>query len=201
MRSLIVFLVSLAITVPGFATVDPDPDQIGIYFDTNADVTCIDVLPSTPFWAYLIITNPSSPEILAIEFSLCVEVVGGSPGMLFRLSVVWENDNIGDPVLTDWCNEGVARGWAVPIVPQENNALLVRFQYMLLADMGLNFYLGAFSTQTIEDGLPAYLGTGDVVLPLGVSSGNTGLPVASVNGCNAVPVKDSTFGGLKCLFR
>jgi hypothetical protein len=201
MRFLIVVLVLVVSVIPGFATVDPDPDQIGLYFDTNADVTCIDVLPSTPFWAYLVISNPSSPEVWGVEFSLCVEVIGGSPSLLFRLSEDWEIDDVSQPVVIDWCNDGAIRGWASPILPQDNNALIVSFQYMLLAEMGLNFYLGAVSTQAIEDGLPAYLGTGDVVLPLGVSSGNTGLPVASVNGCNAVPVEGSTFGGLKCLFR
>ena len=72
---------------------------------------------------------------------------------------------------------------------------------MLLAPMGLNFYLGPYSVQSVEDGLPAYVGIGNVIYPLGVSSGDPGLPVASVNGCNAVTVEGTTFGGVKCLFR
>ena len=200
MRFLIVTLILVGSVVPGFATVDPDPDQIGIYFDTNADVTCIDVPPSVPFWAYVVITNPSS-EILGVEFSLCIEYIGGYESMLFLLSDEWWFGPRIQPVELDWCPGGVIMGWGTPLIPQEANAVVVGLRYMLLSDMGLQFYLGPVFPPSIEDGLPAYLGTGNVVLPLGVSSGDPGLPVASVNGCNAVTVEGTTFGRMKCLFR
>ena len=200
MRLLIIVLVLIVSVAPSFATVDPDPDQVGIYFDSNADVTCIDVPPSVPFWAYVVITNPSSAEVHGVEFSLCVEYVGGIEGMLFRLTEEWWFDPIIYPVEFNWCSDGIVFG-GTPLLPQGVNAVVVRLQYLLLAPMGLNFYLGAHPSQSIEDGLPAYLGTGGVVLPLGVSSGDPSLPVASVNGCNAVTVEGTTFGGMKCLFR
>ena len=201
MRLIIVALILLTNVNPSIATIDPDPDQIGIYFDSEANVACIDQPPSTPFWAYLIITSPSSTEVQGVEFSLCAEVEGGNTGLLFRLATVWENDPIGDPVVTDWCTEGVVKNWAVPIVPQGGIALLARFQYMILADVGVNFYLGPNSDQSIPDGLPSYRGFEGIVLSLGVSSGDPSLPVASVNGCNAVNLNLSTFGSLKCLYR
>ena len=201
MRFLIVVLVSVVSVIPSFATVDPDPDQIGIYFDMNADVSCIDVPASVPFSAHVVITNPSSTEIRDAEFSLCVETIGGSEDMLFKLSEHWWFGFIVGPPEWDMCTDGVYVGGGDPLLPQGVNAVVVSFQYMQLVEMGLNFYLSAAPNQSIEDGLPAYVGTGDVVIPLGISSGDPGLPVASVNGCNAVPIEGSTFGGLKCLYR
>jgi hypothetical protein len=201
MKPLIAFLLSLILALPAFATVDPDPDQIGVYFDTDADLTCIDVPPSTPFWAYLIVTRPTSPEVHGIEFSLCEEVEDGYQGMLFRLSAVWTNGGINPPFPIDWCNEAVAHGFAGPVLPVQGNAVLVSMQYMLLAPVSLDFYLGPYPVQSIEDGLPAYLGADHEIISLGVSSGDPDLPVASVNGCNAIPVESRSLGDIKANFR
>ena len=201
MRFLIVSLLSLVLVVPGLATVDPDPNQMGVYFDSNADVTCIDVPANYPFWAHVVITNPSSAEIWSVEFSLCVETIGGGEDMLFKLSEQWSFGYVIGPPESDMCTDGIYQGGGDPLLPQGVNAVVASFLYMQLVEMGINFYLGAVPIQAIEDGLPAYVGTGDAVIPLGVSSGDPGLPVASVNGCSAVRVEGSTFGGLKCLFR
>lgn len=31
------------------ATIDPDPDQLGVYFDLEADENCLSVVPACPF--------------------------------------------------------------------------------------------------------------------------------------------------------
>ncbi|MCP4144451.1 MAG: hypothetical protein GY752_04110 [bacterium] len=202
MRLLIVALVLLVGALPGFATVDPDPDQIGIYFDYNADVTCIDTVPFLPFWAYVMVTNPTNPEIWGVEFSLCVEVFGGTEDMLIRLSEQWEGGSSSIPPFDiDWCADGVMQGFAYPVLPQSGNTLMVSLQYMLVSDIAVNFYLGPAANQSIPDGLPAYLGPGGLVHPLGISSGSPDLPVASVNCCFVVDSELTTFGKLKCLYR
>ena len=202
MKPLITILLSLILALPAFATVDPDPDQIGVYFDDNADLHCLDVPPSTPFWAHVFITRPTSPEVLAVEFSLCEVVEPGLEGMVFLLSTIWAGGGIIiTPVVTDWCNDGVSYGFPVSLVPQQENLLLVSFQYMLLAPMTLEFKLGPHPLPSIADGLPAYLGAGNEIIPLGVSSGDPDLPVASVNGCNVIPVESRSWGGIKANFR
>lgn len=202
MTSLSVFLLLLILALPSFAVVDPDPDQIGVYFDENADITCIDMAPSTPFWVYVIITRPTSPEIHGVEFSFCPAVEPGYEGMVFRLNAMWAGGGIDiTPVIIDLCSDGAIRGFVVPIVPQQDNALVLSLQYMLLAPMTLDFHLGPFPAPTFDNGLPAYKGAGDEIIPLGVSSGDPDLPVASVNGCNAVPVENANFGEVKALFR
>jgi len=202
MRLVNIALIILLGALPGLATVDPDSDQIGIYFDYNADVTCIDMPLFLPFWAYVIVTNPTSPEIWGIEFSLCVEIFDGNEDMLLRLSEQWEGGSSSIPPFDiDWCADGVMQGFAYPVLPQSGNTLMVSIQYMLVSDIAVDFYLGPVSNQSIPDGLPAYLEPGGLLHPLGISSGSSALPVASVNCCNVVPAESTTFGKLKCLYR
>lgn len=192
----------LACGIPSSATVNPDPDEIGLYFDINADTVCRSVAPNVPFYAYLIITNPSSAEVRGIEFSMCTEITGGSESQLFKLSEVWSSGFIDPAVVYDWCLDGRAIGFFDPVPQTGANVVLVRLQYMILVDMGVKFYLGPHPVETIADGLPAYLGLGDAVVPLRVSSSTPGLPVAAVNGdCDVVSVESRTFSGLKCLYR
>jgi len=204
-NSVVVFLTVLFVVIggtPSNATVNPDSDEIGVYFDTNADTVCMSVAPSIPFSAYLIITNPSSAEVWGIEFSMCTEFIGGDESLLFRLSEVWSAGFIDHPVEWDWCLDGRAIGFYEPVPQVGENVVLVQLQFMLLAEMGVEFYIGPHPVETIEDGLPAYEGVGGVVLPLGISSGDPNLPVAAVNGeCNVVSVESKTFSGLKCLYR
>jgi hypothetical protein len=206
MRNVLILLlvVSAFVIHTGSATgtVNPHPDEIGLYFDTNADTACTTVAPNTPFFAYLIITNPSAEEIWGIEFNLCTEIVGGHEGHLFKLSEVWSAGFLDLGVVYDWCLDGRVVGFFEPVPRVGDNVILVQLQYMLLDNISIEFFLGPHPVETIEDGLPAYADGNDVVLPLHVSSGDPNLPVAAVNGqCNVVPVETKTFSGLKCLYR
>ena len=197
----VAFLVFLAGT-PGYSTLNPDPDEIGIYFDTGADAVCLTTAPNVPFFAYLIITKPSADEIWAIEFSMCTEIIGGDENLLFRLSEIWSAGFVDHGVVFDWCLDGRVIGFYEPVPWVGDNVILVQLQYMLLADIGVEFFLGPYPVETIEDGLPAYADENEVVVPLRISSGDPSLPVAAVNGqCNVVSVETKTFSGLKCLYR
>ena len=205
MRNLYIGFLVVSVTFihtgPATGTVNPHPDEIGLYFDTNADTVCNTVAPYIPFIAYLIITNPSADEVWGIEFSLCTEIPGGHEGALFKLGEVW-SAGFFDFGMFDWCLDGRAVGFNEPVPQVGENVVLVQLQYMLLANISIEFFLGPHPVEYIEDGLPAYLDGNGVVLPLHVSSGYPGLPVAAVNGqCSVVPVETKTFSGLKCLYR
>lgn len=196
----VAILVFLAGT-PAYATLNPDPDELGIYFDTSADTVCLTVEPLVPFFAYLVITNPTAEEIWAIEFSLCTEVEGGNNSFLFLLNETWYA-GFGDIWPLDWCLDGRVIGFGEPVPWVGENVVLAQLQYLLLADLGVEFFLGPHPVETIEDGLPAYMDGNNVIVPLGVSGGDPSLPVAAVNGpCDVVPVEAKTFSGLKCLYR
>ena len=184
------------------ATVNPDPDEIGVYFDLSADTVCITGGPTSVVIAYIIITNPSASEVWGIEFSLCTSVAGGDENLFQLVNESWYSSFISLPVETDWCLEG-RRIWFNDPVPQvEENVVLVQLLYMRLDDIGVEFYIRPHPVETIENGLPAYMDAAGAYIPLGVSSGDPSLPVAAVAGeCNVVSVETKTFSGLKCLYR
>jgi hypothetical protein len=185
---------------PAAATIDPDADQLGVYFDLEADENCLTVVPSLPFFAYVTITNPSAAEIHGLEFGYHLEVPEGSEGLLFRLANFCPGEcfdwNNTDPLDGDY-----VVGLASPIPGAGADVIFITWQFMLLAPMTIDFYLGPAVVQSLPDGLPAYE-IGGSILPLGVSSGDVNLPVASVNGdCRAVAVTDASWGHVKSLYR
>lgn len=185
-----------------FATVDPDPDGIGIYFDTEATSVCATVTPAVPFSVYLVITNPTAAEVWGIEFTMCAEVVGGHQSHLFRLGDTWYTRFIDLGLVYDWCTDGRVVSFLEPAPRVGDQVVLVGVQYMLLADVGVDFFLGPHPAESVADGLPAYLDGNGTVVPLDVSSGDPRLPVAQVGGdCSVVPVATSTFGRLKATYR
>ena len=81
-------------------------DHIGIYFDTNADVYCMDPPQPAYYTAYVTIIDPSSPEILGVEFRLG----GGGTGMgSFWSGAQW----LADTSTTPSYDEGYTTGYHV----------------------------------------------------------------------------------------
>jgi hypothetical protein len=74
MKKLVVLLLASLVATSAFAVLDPDPDMMGIYFDTNADNNCLTSPSGVPFSAYLILTNTTAPAINAYELGLTVVV-------------------------------------------------------------------------------------------------------------------------------
>jgi len=192
-------LVNVGISVAG---VYPDPDRIGIYFDTNADMNSMIVGASVPFSAYVVITHPTS-GVWGSEFSFCAVVPEGEETFLFKLFEEWPVMCPGpiDTEFQEYCSVGISNECTEEI-PQINDVVIVtRFQFMLLKPMCVDFFLGPVVEQSIGDGLPAYVGDGGVVFPLALSTG-AGLPVAIVNGgCGTTPLEAITFERVKCLYR
>jgi len=201
-KSVVVLLACLVAT-SAYATIDPDLDMIGVYFDMNADINCIAENASVPFFAYVIITNPSAALVYGVEFGYGLRTVpAGLDASIFRLAEILPVGalNVGnsdDKMIGDYII-----GFAAPVPGAGQNILVVTWQYMLLAPMGLEFHLGPAVTESIPDGLPAYE-IGGIILPLGVSTGhpNLGIPAATVNGDCAVATEDFSFGRVKSLFR
>ena len=205
MKKMLAFIMaSLLLATIASASLDPDPNTIGVYFDTGADINCTTVPTAQEFDTYVIITNATSQEIFAFEFSYRVETVpGGMDATLFRTNVVLPNGvNVGDA--SDKLVGEYIFGYGLPIQAAGTNVICVTWSFLMLAPMGLDFFLGPPSLESgVPDGLPAYLGDDNVYYPLGVSTGhpNLGNPVAQVNGDCPVATENSSFGGVKALFR
>lgn len=199
MKIVIAVLAILTIAAAATATVDPDPDQIGVYFDLKAETTCMDVGISVPFFAYVIITNPTA-EVQGFSFAICHEAPPGMEGLVFRLASSWPTECPPpiDTSIIDWCNLGHAQICYSPVPPVPGGVVVMPFQYLLLGDVPVKFYLGP----TAGGEAPGYLDPDGAFIPLGISSGSPDLPVAQVNGdCSVVPVEESTFGRVKAIYR
>ncbi len=202
MRCRLGFLAVLLCASTVTATVDPDPDQLGVYFDLDADENCLTIEPSVPFFAYITITNPSAAEVHGLECSYRLAIPEGFEGLLFRLAAI-QPVGICDPTVdnTDPSRGEYIIGLASPLPGNGSNVTFIQWQFMLLENFTVDFYLGPSFTPSLPNGLPLYE-FGGALQPLGVSSGDVNLPVASVNGdCRAVRTETTNFGSVKSLYR
>ena len=191
MRYVAVLIACVACAVPAQATVDPDIDQIGVYFDLNADEVCLEAVDLfSMFSAYLIITNPSASDIIGIDVCLRAE------GFVQELGYDWYVGWIG----VDWFENGyrcMGYGFNEPVPFDGLNFPLARINYMVVGEGGAAFYLDRF-----PDSFPTYYDSGGNAYPLGFSSGDRDLPVAVVTReCGVVSTSHATFGSVKSLYR
>ena len=196
MRYLAILIACVACALPAQATVDPDIDQIGVYFDLNADEMCLEVDPYGQFSAYLIITNPSATEIAGISVALCAE--GGA----IQSGHFWYESWLGIDFYSESCHY-MTMSFTEPIPTMGSNVPLVRVDYLFLGEPEVEFYVQPYAGAYYEDGLVEYIDASNNSYPLGISSGDPNLPVAVVNGdCDAVvSATGETLGAVKSLFR
>lgn len=183
-------LLLAALAVPAaFAGVDPDPDSMGIYFDSAGNTWCLPASPFSPFGAYLLLSNPTAPTS---GFACRVSLVG-APYFLMAIDV-------GGRIDIDSSADGFLVGGNTPYPVTGNRIVLATFQLLLQGTTPLDFY--------VRPPVPPY-GTcpGPVVFGegttrcCGVSSGDVNLPVATVNGFCPVADESRSFGAIKSLYR
>jgi hypothetical protein len=205
MKKLVVLLLASLVATSAFAVIDPDPDMIGIYFDLNADNNCLPAQPaSLPFNAYLVLTNTTAPAINAYELGYQLTTPPGMGGMIFRLSSVIANGavsgvNVGNEanVLAGDLIVGLASA-----LPGSPAVVLHAWQYLLLAAMPVEFFIGASSAPSIPGDFPVVQNAiGSILMQVGQSTGGPGFPVATVNTGCVVGVEEASFGSVKSLFR
>lgn len=203
MKKLVVLLLASLIASSAFAVVDPDPNSLGIYFDTDAENNCWTTAASVPFFTYLILANPTAPAINAYELGMTVEVPAGMEAMVFRLAStiadgvvsgvdVGENSALGGDYIV---------GLAAPL-PASEAVVLHSWQYMVLAVFPLQMYIGSSSVPSIEGDYPVVQNAeGSILMQTGLSTGGPDIPVATVNDECVVGTEDVSFGSVKSLFR
>jgi len=196
MRRFILILIALTWAIPGYATIDPDPDQIGVYFDVDAMEMCYDYT-GTPVTAYVIITNPSLPDVAGVEYSVCTNwdwdysIQLSSPNScLFSIH----------PVENDECLDGLPASCNYTHSPAGTAAIVMTLRVRLFSEDRFEFFLGPYPGADGEE-LPTYWGEDSVRVPLNVVSGDISLPVATINGDCPVSITESTFSRVKCWYR
>lgn len=165
-----------ALAVP----IDPTPDHIGVYFDPGATITNFDSSPNVPFTAYVIITNPTAANLWGIELSYNLVVPPGFENSYDRLEYGLPLNSVDIGTNEDPAQGDFIVGLASPL-HQSSAVVFVTWEFVLTDHFQMDIYLGASSAQSIEDDLPAYA-AGDSIVPLGPTSGDFNIPVATING-------------------
>lgn len=200
MKNLLFLFALILLVSPTQAQVaDPDADGIGIYFEPCAMTNCVsrDVGEHV---AWLVITHPTSP--LGV----------GS----WEARVSWE----GPIIPTNWIlfgggidfnsdpNEFVV-GVTEPLV---NNytwpSVVVAEVHFLLFDTAFpaEFFIDGVFLHSLPERVPAYLDGGEypnytTIKELRQSTGGPEFPVATINGECAVASDETTWDGVKSMFR
>ena len=199
---LISFLCLFAFSASG--VLDPTPNILGVYFDQNADVRCINSPASVPFFTYLILTNPTPAAVNAYECGLEFRVPEGMEGLFFQLSSNIANGEVEgiDVGVNDALGGDYIVGLAEP-VPTRPATILHSWQHMLLAVFPVEIYLGASSAPSIPGEYPVIQDAdGSILFQAGLLLW-PGYPVGGVNDASLCPfpVEARSFGSLKSLYR
>jgi len=196
MKKLLVLLTISLMATSAFAQVDTDPDMIGVYFDTGATSNSAVIAPATATQVYVIITNPTSAQVQGLEVGYEIVAPAGS---YFRLQNSLPGGAVDLGNSDDITSGDYVVGLAAPM-PSSSAVVFITWSFFLTAPVQMDIYLGPSAVESIPDGLPAYE-TGGTIQSLGLSTGGVGTPCAVVNGTAPVAVEETSFGGVKSLFR
>ncbi len=191
MRILMILTAFVACALSAQGTVDPDVDQIGLYFDLDANVVCLEAPAYEQLYAYVIITNPSS-EVWGYDLCWCADGPAVQTGV----------QPYGG-TLQSW-SQGCFDCWygagTEPYPFVGTNVPLVRLSYFITGESAVQFYM---KNSVGPEGAPPVYYDADGSIDLGISSGDAGLPVAVLNGdCGTVVSTDEvTFDSVKSLYR
>ena len=198
MKTLAIALLAALLPTASMAVIDPDPDLLGIYFDTEADNNCLQVASGTAFTAYVILTNTSQAGVEAFEFGYENEFDNDFYGLFVRLSQTLPSNSI-DVGSGDASSGFVQAGLAYPL-PAASALVLVTWKYMALDTFPVLMYLGPADNPSLPDGMPVIQNSDHELMAVGIIGGNPNRSVAAVNGvCGAE--EDMNWGTLKSNFR
>ena len=193
MKKLIILLMALVMASTAFAIVDPDPDMMGMYFDLDADIPCLEgATPYSTQLLYLTITNPSFDQLMGWEAGY------GLVGEGQVLSVIFPPEqlplDVGGPG-----NHIVGFGGPMFMGPV-NIVATIAALYLATDSSPLDFFLHGADPGSLPGDLPVVLLPGGVLMTLGLSAAD-GL-VAQINGaCQVVATEQLSFEGIKSLYR
>jgi hypothetical protein len=204
MKKLIVLLALTCFASSAFAINDEGTNSLGVYFDPEFNVNCIDYAPASPFNMYFVMANCSVPAIGGFEFAWALDP--DPVGQYFILSTILPPDalNIGD-------NNNLIVGIANPI-PTDAATVLVTFSLMVLSPgVTADITVGPTVPASIE-GETAFVSSDNELYAMNYSTFDGEFvtrdalgwvrPGIGTIGCPApIAVEKSTMGSVKALFR
>jgi hypothetical protein len=191
MKAIPLAILFLLIAGHAAAQVDPDPDGVGLYLDTDATVVCGTVPAFQVATLYLCLTHPSSPHGLSgweCSFTVPTNTVlvdAGFPDNGFNLKTRPE----------------FMVAYQQPL-PAADVIVLAVIDLLPISAVPADFFLNPPAAPSLPDGA-CYADGADprLLIPMHPSSGDWSLPVARLNGdCAVVRDEPSDWGRMKALF-
>ncbi len=199
----LVVIASLALSAVAIAQpVDPDPNQMGVYFDTDATVNCApDLAPGGQISIYLMLTNPTYPQVSAWECRLIWDQMGG--GFYGSWTLANGGLNVGD--LTNPMNLLFAVGTGAQPIVTSPATILAQWDGYYAFGSGSTFTLTQYpGTQSFpNEQLPGYAADEYTLVPCGVSSGSVDVPCAAFGAGQCAPIanEDTSWSNVKELYK
>ncbi len=190
---LFVSLTMVFLTGSSNAIIDPDENIMGLYFDQEADMPCVDGLDYFDHVTmYLILTRPTVDAVHGFEagfdvvgdiIPLSVEITCPSPCCMNMGT--WNNIIVG-----------------LVLLPTTDALVLVRFEllYMNEDHAAVQFFLHGTQPSSLDPAYPAILLADGELMSTGISTSEG--PTAQINGeCSVVETVNYQFEQVKSLFR
>jgi len=176
------------------ATIDPDPDSMGFYFDTGAEMPCVDGVENMDtLTIYLILTNPTAQEIFGWEAGY--DTVGDIALLSTEINCPSACCmSVGGP-------QNLIIGFGVPLPTSEALILAeITILYMNEELAPVDFILHGTEPSSLDPAYPTILLAEGVLQSTGISS--AGGSMAQINGgCSVVSVEPLKFEYIKALYR
>ena len=194
MKKMIILWMALLMASSTFAMVDTDPDMMGMYFDEDADLPCLDgATPYSTHTLFLIITNPSFELLFGWEagYDLLGSAQVLSTGLPPEQLPLDVGGNPGNHIV----------GFGEPMIMGPVNTVAVMMVlYTDTESSPVDFMLHGADPGSLPGDLPVVLLADGVLMTLGLSA-EDGL-VAQINGgCQVVATENLSFDGIKSLYR
>ncbi len=203
MRKLFVvaMLATMLLSIAAIAQpIDPDPDQFGIYFDLNATNNFDpSIAAGGSINIYLMVTNPSAPQIMAWECKVVWDQMGG--GFFGSWAFANNGINVGD--VSNPANLLFAVGTGANPIVTTPATLLATWSGYYAYGTGSTFTIQPYpGTASFDPPAPGYAIDEVNLQPCGVTSGSFDAPCAAF-GAAAEPVanQDMSWSNVKSLFR
>lgn len=194
-----VTLLLLVVLMPAgvWAGLDPDPDQMGLYFDPLGETVSIEAAFATQVPVYILYTNPTLTAVRGFECGLTVLSLGPSTYSIIVNTVYpVQGLNIGQ---APGATANYIVGYTEP-VPTSAPTILAQVNLIYLDDTPLYLFLGPADPASLDSDLPIVMGEDYALLKTGLSAPDG--PAATINAEGVViATEKAPWDSIKALYR
>ncbi len=190
-------LLLLSVATSAGAVIDPDPDQMGLYFDPAGNSVCTTSEFAHVVPLYVLYTKPTLPEIRGFECTITLGASGTVLSILTNETYPVEALNLASHSIYEY---GFIVGFEQP-VPTAPVTLLAQLDVIYLQEEPLQLHLGPAVPASLGSQWPVILAGDYSLLPVGVSAPDG--PAALINApeCTVVDTDPTPWGAVKAMYR